>query len=103
MADDDLSGVSDDHDEQHADRLERRVERANRHAAAARSPRMHLPARRRASPWSRRVVLVVLAALVLSVPLWIDPMTLRELRGEAPTPAAPTTPPPSPVPPEALT
>ena len=69
-------------DAQHAgDSDDQAGNRASGHGA-----HLHLPERRNASPWSKGILLVALVALILSVPLWIDPLTLAELRGAGPTP-----------------
>jgi len=50
---------------------------------------MHLPKRRHISPWSNRVLLVALLLVVaLLAPIWLDPVTLGELRGASPLPTA---------------
>ena len=69
-------------DAQHAgDSDDKAGKRSSEHGA-----HLHLPERRNASPWSKGILLVALVALVLSVPLWIDPGPLAELRGAGPTP-----------------
>jgi hypothetical protein len=50
-------------------------------------PHIHLPRRRHVSPWaSRRLLLGSLVVAVLLVPLWLDPATLREIRGTTRSP-----------------
>ncbi len=54
------------------------------------SPGFRLPGRRHRSPWaSRATVLACLVVAALLAPLWLDPVTLGELRGESATPVAP--------------
>jgi hypothetical protein len=56
-----------------------------------RAIRIRLPRGRHASPWTSRVLGVVsLVGLVLLVPLWLDPVTLNQLRNVTPAPR-PTT------------
>jgi hypothetical protein len=55
------------------------------------SRRRRLPTRRNASPWSRRLVIGVVALVVLAAPLWVDPLTLATFGGSrvsAPPPPA---------------
>jgi len=50
------------------------------------------------SPWSSRAILAVSALVALaSIPLWLDPVTLAELRHDSPLPPAATEAPPSPT------
>lgn len=49
-------------------------------------PELHLPANRRSSPWSRRALLISVLAVVLLASLWLDPVTLGQLRGASPQP-----------------
>ena len=53
-------------------------------------PRIHLPRRRHISPWaSRRLLLGSVIVAVLLVPLWLDPTTLREIKGSTRSPLPP--------------
>ena len=52
-------------------------------------PSVRLPRRRHVSPWkSPRLLLASFVGLLLLVPLWIDPLTLDELRNVTPLPNA---------------
>lgn len=53
---------------------------------------VHLPSMRRASPWSRRLFLIVVIVVALFMPIWLDPVTLDQFRGATPFPV-PTLPP----------
>jgi hypothetical protein len=52
----------------------------------ASNPGFRLPSERRKSPWSRRLVLIVIVSVLLVTPLWLDPVTLDQFRGATPFP-----------------
>jgi hypothetical protein len=52
----------------------------------ASNPAVRLPSERRTSPWSRRLVLIVIVSVLLVTPLWLDPVTLDQFRGATPFP-----------------
>jgi hypothetical protein len=54
----------------------------------ASNPAVRLPSERGKSPWSRRLVLIVIVSVLLVTPLWLDPVTLDQFRGATPFPIA---------------
>jgi hypothetical protein len=49
---------------------------------------IHLPSRRRSSPWRLALVGVAVVLVVVLAPLWIDPETVSAIFGSQPSPAA---------------
>jgi hypothetical protein len=55
------------------------------------APHIHLPRRRRSSPWRLAVLVVCIIGVIVLAPVWLDPLTLHEILGasSAPTSAEP--------------
>jgi hypothetical protein len=53
-------------------------------AQGERAAPVRLPSTRRTSPWSRRLLLIVIVAVALAMPIWLDPVTLDQFRGATP-------------------
>ncbi len=49
---------------------------------------IHLPRRRRSSPWRWAVLAVCVIGVIVLTPLWLDPATLHELLGQSAAPAS---------------
>jgi hypothetical protein len=49
------------------------------------APHIHLPSRRRTSPWRLALVVGAVVLVVVLAPLWIDPLTVREILGVQPS------------------
>lgn len=62
---------------------------------------IRLPRRRHLSPWSSRRLVLAIVVVLLLVPLWLDPSTLREFGNMTPSPVVPNGPSPAATTPEA--
>jgi hypothetical protein len=47
---------------------------------------IHLPRRRRSSPWRLAVLAVCVIGVIILIPVWLDPLTLNELLGQTQAP-----------------
>jgi hypothetical protein len=61
-------------------------EAAHDRAAADEVRPVRLPPLRRVSPWSWRLIAIVVLIVLLFAPVWLDPVTLDQLRGATPRP-----------------